>query len=340
MPNADLRRADLRGAKLSRVDFSGSLLSGCNLQSADLYSAKLAESDLTEANLDSSNLERCDLSFCDFTNSSANNTIFLRARLKNAKIHSLKSKGALFSDDDIERFIGELGDDFSRVFGEQKIHTRSNDWDFIEKLLPQLERVSKVGRMRGVDSEDVLAALKLSLMRHGVIDALRKMSKRGLLSYVESEALRVAALITRQGNLSFDDDLDMEEEDDSPAGITKEDAEILEMIPRDDADIMDMFPQEDTSDLRVSSISSAWEEELIDWSDLDGLLIRRDLWKVIRNVVTQDLVRILMYRFVLDYSVDEIAIAVGASVRTVSAKLAKAKDILRRELAALADFAG
>ena len=296
MRNVELQMADLSDSALIGVDLSGAILSGADLSKADLQYSYLRNCNLSEANLSEANLEGSSLERSNLCNADLENAILLKVILKRADIRGAKTDGILISEEDIERFRGELDKkNLEQIIGKKQRQKISDKREFLSRIYPFLKQSSGfVSRFVEIlDADEILGRLYTFILQPKIFDKIILMEEDKLKSYIIKSAYEIGK---------------------------------------------DMANEEGLDHQLVYVDPSRFVELPSRISDPKFLVLREELWELVEEKLSTDLVRILKDRFINDMVLAEIAKKEGVSISNIHRRINKGLRILQEELPDFKEF--
>ena len=191
MKNVELQMADLSGAILIGVDLSGAILSGAVLHKAELQYSNLKDCNLSEANLSEANLEGSSLERANLCNANLDNAILLKAILKRADLRGAKTDEILISEDDIERFRGELDqENIEQIIGIKQQQKIADKHEFLSRIYPILKETSSlISRFLAIlEADEILHSLHTFILQPPIFAKIILMEEDELKSYIIESA--------------------------------------------------------------------------------------------------------------------------------------------------------
>ncbi len=335
LPEAELSKSSLTEAILRSANISGSKLRQANMIKVDLSAANLADCILDNADLASGNLEDTDLRGATLRGANLSNANLLNVRIEGADLTDANFQNALMAGDDKSRvatinanqFLAELETDSSRL-------------EYIESIFPDLIRVTRViGAREGIECDDLLSELIIYIMNTRIFERLQSIPSN-IRPYLYAIARRLSVQI------KHDEELDEERKCQLPYSRL----DLLSLADEDIQDFLYSYENELSGDLQfvpvfenrgeIDKKSAIDTFQLIPSADdsPEISLLRSEIWRIVDSNLSEDLARIMRFRFIDELSVKDIAERENVPARTIQYKINKAKEILSSELADFSDL--
>lgn len=296
LENANLEETTLTEAILINTVFTGSKISNANLKKANLESAILFNTNLTNSNLNSANLEQANLEWAKFNYANLTDAVLLNVDVTGADFFGANGEGALILEDDIAKFVELLGSE-----------------DLVEDIFKlNIKR-------RSDESRDFIKDVYPFLKRISHMESLRvKGDADEILSRVLLEIISPSVIERLKG-------------------IKKSELEsyIHSTVRRIASDVREY--ENHVYDKLGEPISLEFVYCPLDDPELNAITsdLKTKINYILDNKLSDNLKKIVGFKFYEGYSIKEIAETENLSVSTVHYRLNKAKEILQHELSGI-----
>lgn len=309
MVESDLTNANLCQAVLAHTNLERSTLQGANLEKANLSKAFLQSAVLRSANLSGATLEGADISEANLSNTNLSDTYLLKISHKNTDFSNVKITRAVLSD--------ELVQIISQNIPPEALQERSIDEDtLLQEMYADILRIAlPMSFIADDEPEDIAQEIMIKLIEPTIIEVIKKMDRKQRIAYIKTFAKSIFQKKVKQ-------------EVSSSERITRNIDELIDYtfysIPQGDEitgnEYIDMIPSSEPTVL----------EKLIAY---EGLKEVDSFLATIKRLLSPQSFRIVTARYIEEKPLHEIATNENVSVRTIQISIAKARELIRNNVA-------